>query len=1562
MNEQEVIARVELRLLMANDDSAFSKSLSLYLVPLIQKLVTPHTDIVRRILDVLAHVSRRIDTSEKVELPTDKLYDLFYSKAGSHELNELRVLTQCLTFFGKALYRTPSPRNYVSGLVHGLVIRREATDFEKYAVAEQFSLFLWALRDWVRQEDLKPLALRDDERHFVVRYLTRFIMFDPAHYPPEAHPGMSKDDVSFFIPACSKVGLMLPRPDEREFAETRRAVVKLSTIEGWFLPLVAAAADRVHDIARVGISESLRMAPDWSTTQLHQLVALSMGANGARGASLELKAVILECLARAHASLDLLNPLIEHAFESGKEILRAPALSFLLHCDLGKNSDRFVGPIHQYIIDGGWPTHVATQPRRSQAYQVLGRLIANSTNQDISMINFLFRSLEQDSVEYAPAIQHALTEILQSCGTSTATVGLARNLMYYMLTADADRTKLVVVKWAVRTLPFDAADGRLICLLGLDRTRSDVIDEASRGLNPYSFSLLNTNADSSHIMFPQFLQMLRAIKSQWEIFTPITRDAAIRFLWGCLVPMPHTDNWKTSVETAVRYDPKIRHDLVENMGEHADEVAELCYSVINSTTEYFDAPVETWRLLLEHRKIPAVPEDLSSILENPVYARIGAETLAVLSPGCETVIPTGPGSALALAWAGSEMTGLVEYCVENRLTDALIAMGFGGRLPKTPEVEGILKTPIGIAALAMSCPDLRHNYLDSLLNHTEKSFDSLVATGEAISVIVSGWDSKWLQLNYSLLVSSREVSQSADLALVALKKISEAIRGSPVQRRLASVWLLCLIQYSSSILPLQSVQNGLMALLADQDEVTQESAARALAALYDSGSSGQKQSLVDSLVAGITGQGASAKTQTVTESTQLFPPGMLSTGDGSVSTYKDVLSLASEVGDTSLVYKFMALASNSALWSGRRGMAFSLNAILSRAELPAETQSRLIPKLFRFLHDPSENARRAMTQIWLALVKEPRLAITENLSAILAELFAGVVDREWRTRQASAAGLAELVISQPYDSMEPYQERLWELAVRSVDDIKESVRGAGTELTQALASSIVRRLEGSKPVNLEVVISFLLGTKGLQSQADEVREFSLTTLTKIIRSCSDSFEPYALRVLEELGYSLSSLEPQAMNYLALHASDAVDASRAATLTSSPVMDSLQSIVERLPIHLMTTLIEEVLPRLVKQAVGVPSNLAAARLTILACLRYTESPSFSSLMQACLSRLQNHNATVAQAYAGAIGYVSRHCSVSDNAKLGEKIRTLYLTEEGPHLAAALAAKSVANVATDQYYAEGIIPLAAVGRFDEDDAVAQGWNDVWSSSPGALRLFRDEIVSLTLPLLTVSSYATRRAAARAISDVASLKSDFTLLTGLAAALDGRAWSGKHLVFHAFSLAAIATETEESSPVVLPRALSEIRRRRIEYKLLILPDVGSILSDYHNEELAVEFFSQASELLDDETVAEDSKVQLLSSAENIKNYEQRSASLIRFPTWQLRVASCNLLAALGRRNFFSQQCWKDICTYCAQDNGHEIVRLAWARCAVTLKPFDGVSQEAYQLARNEVSSQVKEELTKL
>ena len=90
--------------------------------------------------------------------------------------------------------------------------------------------------------------------------------------------------------------------------------------------------------------------------------------------------------------------------------------------------------------------------------------------------------------------------------------------------------------------------------------------------------------------------------------------------------------------------------------------------------------------------------------------------------------------------------------------------------------------------------------------------------------------------------------------------------------------------------------------------MVQESASRGLGLVYEMGDFDLKETLVKSLLKSFTQSNTSSFTSgSVEHDTELFEPDLLRTNEGSVSTYKDVLNLAQDVGDPSLVYKFMSL-------------------------------------------------------------------------------------------------------------------------------------------------------------------------------------------------------------------------------------------------------------------------------------------------------------------------------------------------------------------------------------------------------------------------------------------------------------------------------------------------------------------------------------------------------------------------------------------------------------------------------------------------------------------------------
>ena len=71
--------------------------------------------------------------------------------------------------------------------------------------------------------------------------------------------------------------------------------------------------------------------------------------------------------------------------------------------------------------------------------------------------------------------------------------------------------------------------------------------------------------------------------------------------------------------------------------------------------------------------------------------------------------------------------------------------------------------------------------------------------------------------------------------------------------------------------------------------------------------------------------------------------------------------------------------------------------------------AQLVPKLYRYQHDPNPRVRDAMSQIWRALVDDPRAALDAHFDAVVAELRTEMGGRLWRNREAACSALADLV-------------------------------------------------------------------------------------------------------------------------------------------------------------------------------------------------------------------------------------------------------------------------------------------------------------------------------------------------------------------------------------------------------------------------------------------------------------------------------------------------------------------------------------------------------------------------
>ena len=354
------------------------------------------------------------------------------------------------------------------------------------------------------------------------------------------------------------------------------------------------------------------------------------------------------------------------------------------------------------------------------------------------------------------------------------------------------------------------------------------------------------------------------------------------------------------------------------------------------------------------------------------------------------------------------------------------------------------KAIVALGHIAMQCEEDEAE--DSLLNqiiqtlyefHEIREAPAQFAVGASLACAAIGWRSKSLIAALDFEGLPPQTPKRTHTLLSILEKIlADCKTTKPALRQAVVIWLLCLVQYCGHLQEvrdrLREIQVAFKGFLADRDSLNQESASRGLTLVYQKGDRALKDALIRDLVGSFTGTSAGLAGN-VSDETDLFEPGALPTGEGSVTTYKDIMSLASEVGDPSLVYRFMSLASNNAIWSSRAAFGrFGLSNILSDSSVDGylADNPKLYPALYRYRFDPNTNVRNSMNDIWAALVKDPSAVVDRHFDSILNDLLKNILGKEWRARQASCAAIADLVQGRPLEKYEKQLGQIWTLTFK----------------------------------------------------------------------------------------------------------------------------------------------------------------------------------------------------------------------------------------------------------------------------------------------------------------------------------------------------------------------------------------------------------------------------------------------------------------------------------------------------------------------------------------------------
>ena len=706
-----------------------------------------------------------------------------------------------------------------------------------------------------------------------------------------------------------------------------------------------------------------------------------------------------------------------------------------------------------------------------------------------------------------------------------------------------------------------------------------------------------------------------------------------------------------------------------------------------------------------------------------------------------------------------------------------------------------------------------------------KQEDILFTAGETFACIASKWNSK---LSQNRLLPNEKLSEfnlnfsdepmNTILTLVIKKYV---LSSQPDEQVAGSIWLLCLIQFSGKNPKIQeniqSIQRGFTYMLSSTNEVIQEVGSRGLVLVYEHGTQESKKQLVSSLVSTL----SSGNKSQIKKSNQseLFPEGLLgkTPGDNSkLTTYKELSSLASELGKPELMYKFMNLASHHQLWSSRKGAAFAATTLASSEakEQLKEYLPSLVPKLYRCSYDPNSRIAQAMNDVLKALLVENK-SLDPYWDKIVDELTEGMGSRQWRVRQACCTALADGLSGRSFDQITNHLDRIYYMLFRVIDDIKESVALEALKCSKTLTRLSIQLCdpqytsETDAKAALSISLKFLL-EKGLVSESKPVQLYSLDSIHKLCKASQYLISPHVPLLAQVLIENLSFFEPMEFNYLQQKTEeygitkDQLENARLAFSNSMPMNDTLDICAKYVTNDNVRDLCSNLFT-LISNGIGLPTQAGTVKFLTNITRQHPEliKKYSGKLMNKLLTKLTDSSTILRKLYASTIAYLANLTSKKSFFEFLKKLKEFYFTNSTSANNVKILRHSVGlcfleltSRASNRLAEFNIdcIPLVFFGTCDtSSDEIKKLFENIWieMGAHSSDRLFIHEIIQLIENSWESSSWILRQQGFNVTKKLAdrvgsSLSSNVIQLLELLLnqLKEKRIWKGKEDVFPAIS----------------------------------------------------------------------------------------------------------------------------------------------------------------------------------
>ncbi|XP_059513619.1 proteasome adapter and scaffold protein ECM29 isoform X7 [Myotis daubentonii] len=1161
----------------------------------------------------------------------------------------------------------------------------------------------------------------------------------------------------------------------------------------------------------------------------------------------------------------------------------------------------------------------------SMAYSAVGKLSSRMPHlftKDIALVQQLFEALCKEEPETRLAIQEALSMMV---GAYSTLEGAQRTLMEalvasYLIKPEV-QVRQVAVKFASTVFPSDHIPSRYLLLLAAGDPREEVHGEAQRVLRCLPGKNRKESASKQMPSFPEMVYYIQEkashrMKTPAKYmtgttvlpFNPAAFGEIVLYLRMCLahsagvVPTSQSladmqdhapaigryirtlmsGNQATSsssssksgetnpvqiyigllqqllagvgglpvmyclLEAVSVYPEKLAtkfvdktewiKSLMNSSKEEMRELAALFYSVVVSTVSGNELKLMIEQLIkttknnhspeIQHGSVLALGFTIGRYLAKKkmrMAEQQDLETNADFLPEQEELIQSATETIGSFLDSTSPLLAIAA-CT------ALGEIGRNGPLPIPSEGSGFTK----------------QHLVESLLNRIPSSKETNKMKERAIQTLgyfpVGDGDFPHQKLLLQGLMDSVEAKQIELQFTIGEAITSAAVGTSSVAAR--DAWLVTEEEYSPPA------------------ELSQDVASKGLGLVYELGNEQDQQELVSTLVETLM-TGKRIKHEVSGETVVFQGGGLGKTPDGQgLSTYKELCSLASDLSQPDLVYKFMNLANHHAMWNSRKGAAFGFNVIATKAgEQLAPFLPQLVPRLYRYQFDPNLGIRQAMTSIWNALVTD-KTTVDKYLKEILQDLIKNLTSSMWRVRESSCLALNDLLRGRPLDDIIDKLPEIWETLFRVQDDIKESVRKAAELALKTLSKVCVKMCDPAKGAAGQRTIAALLPClldKGMMSPVTEVRALSINTLVKISKSAGAMLKPHAPKLIPALLESLSVLEPQVLNYLSLRATDqekaAMDSARLSAAKSSPMMETINMCLQYLDVSVLGELVPR-LCELIRSGVGLGTKGGCASVIVSLTTQCPQdlTPYSGKLMSALLSGLTDRNSVIQKSCAFAMGHLVRTSRDSSTEKLLQKLNSWYMEKDEPiyKTACALTIHAIGRYSPDvlKNHAKEVLPLAFLGMHeisDEEKSEKEEcnlWTEVWQEnvpgSFGGIRLYLQELIAITQKALQSQSWKMKAQGAIAMASIAKQTSSLVppylgmILTALLQGLAGRTWAGKEELLKAIACVVTACSEELEKPVpnqpstneILQAVLKECCKENPKYKIVAISCAGDVL----------------------------------------------------------------------------------------------------------------------------------------